>query len=850
MTGCTREPRPRRRAFLVAVLLSASLLLADQSMLHQAQANPGNYPVSFYFHNQSTKTIDTISTTLWANASQSWSSATQTENRGVRNGMPGQWDFYSEPALAGNLTLSSPTVTHLWISASATLSGAGLSATLFSVAPWGAKTTIATVTTTQTIGTGTSEYVLTLGSLSSNTVPSGYLLNLEAILTTTSATLRTATISYDTALLPDRISLTFVDHFSIQSVAYYNASLVPMTSFSRNWTTPQRQVIARANVSDSLGLYQISGVAFTVVNPSGAATVNNASMTMISGGNSSYWGLWELSFPYSSSDPSGTYLGAATGYDQSGNLKQSLLFSFRIFAAWNITISVQSSPFNSSPLQNVLLTAVDPTGLVWSGTTTAQGTADGLLEDGRRYNITAIWEGTAVATDDNISIIAPTLLNLTARVHFLSLSGIFQDSIGRPLNSVPSSLSMTAPNGTRITPDPAGSYFLQDGNFQVSDVTWKGINVAPAGSQFNPGNLSPIRLNVFDLSLAAVQQDSSGLAGAKVTLVSDNIVVATGTTDSSGIAFFRQLPGGDYVITLQSPQGQATKSLTLDRTLTTQIQVSPTPPAPFTMFDLYLFSIVVSGSIATLGGFFGLRKSGVLKFNEHGFEYLNDIVGGKIPQPASLLVSGDAGSGKTLFCEQLAADWLGKDNPVIFMSYQNSPDQTRKSMSSLRIDAKSFENRAKLALVDCYSSPAKIKSAEKYLLENPFDLTALGIKLSQALKDLGEKAPLLIIDPISALFNKVPPSVVVGFLEDKASRIKGLGGDAVFALGKGTASKEALGSIEAAADGIIDLSMIQDKKGLVRSLRVRKMRNQAFNEASFDFKIRAPKGIRFLTKRF
>jgi len=107
-----------------------------------------------------------------------------------------------------------------------------------------------------------------------------------------------------------------------------------------------------------------------------------------------------------------------------------------------------------------------------------------------------------------------------------------------------------------------------------------------------------------------------------------------------------------------------------------------------------------------------------------------------------------------------------------------------------------------------------------------------------------------VIDPISALFSKVAPSIVVSFLEDKASRIKGLGGDTLYALGRGTAPKEALGSIEASADGILDLSVAESRRGLVRSLRVRKMRNQAFKESSFDFRIRALKGIRFLTKRF
>ncbi len=72
----------------------------------------------------------------------------------------------------------------------------------------------------------------------------------------------------------------------------------------------------------------------------------------------------------------------------------------------------------------------------------------------------------------------------------------------------------------------------------------------------------------------------------------------------------------------------------------------------------------------------------------------------------------------------------------------------------------------------------------------------------------------------------------------------------MYALGRGTAPKEVLGSIEASADGIIDLSVGEGKRGLVRSLRVRKLRNQAFEESSFDFRIKALKGIRFLTKRF
>jgi len=819
---------------------------------HPVNANPGNFPVTFYLHKQSSKSLNTIpTTTLWANATQLWSTATQTESRSVRNTQLGQWDYYSQPALAGNMTITAPATVRLWISASTTLSGTTLATTLFSVAPWGAMTSMGTVTTTQTIGTSPSEFTITIGTLSSNTVPSGYILNLETVLTISGNTLRTVTVSYDTAAFPDRLILILVDHFAVQSVNYYNSTMVSMSSFSRNWSAPQRMIVAEANVSNSLGLYHITGVTFTATSSVSVPIVNNATMNMVFGGNASYWGLWRLTFPYSSNDTSGTYQGSASVFDLNGNMRASIQFSFRIFASWNTTIRILSSLPNSYPIQNVLVTATGVTGVAWSEFTSTQGMTSGPLEDGQTYNITAYWEGGIVGSADNVSIIGEPSANLTARIHFVSLAGIFQDYAGRSLDSPPQSMSMTAPNGTIIHPDPSGSYLLQDGAFLVDNITWKGINVVPLGTQVNPASLAPLRLNVFDLSLAAVNQDSIGLGNANVTLVSDNVVVATGTTDSSGIAFFHQLPGGDYVVTVESSQGRATKSLTLDRTQTSQVQISSSPASPpSSTFDLYLFGIILASAAALLGGVFGIKRAGVLKFSEHGFDYLDNIVGGRIPQPASLLVGGDAGSGKTLFCEQIAADWLGKGRPVVFFSYQNSPDQIRKSMSSLGVDVKSYESVSKLALVDCYSSPAKIKSSEKYLMENPYDLTARGIRPSEALKDLGEKEPLVVIDPVSALFSKVAPPVVVGFLEDKASRIKGLGGDTLYVLGRGAAPKEVLGSIEASADGILDLSVGEGKRGLVRSLRVRKMRNQAFKESSFGFRIKALKGIRFLTKRF
>src|SRR5215831_7410178 len=208
MTGFTLGPRQFRRALLVAVLFSTTLPLASYLSPRLVNANPGNFPLTLNLHKQSSKTINLITTTLWANATQLWSTTVQTETRNVRNTQPGQWDYYSQPAVAGNLTITAPATIHLWMSASTTLSGTSLATTLFSVAPWGAKTPIGTVTTTQNIGITPSELIISIGTLSSNIVPTGYVLNFETILTVSGNTLRTATVSYDTAMFPDRLVVT------------------------------------------------------------------------------------------------------------------------------------------------------------------------------------------------------------------------------------------------------------------------------------------------------------------------------------------------------------------------------------------------------------------------------------------------------------------------------------------------------------------------------------------------------------------------------------------------------------------------------------------------------------------
>src|SRR5437660_10652688 len=103
----------RSKAALITLLALAIVLVPNH--LPNAVASGSLQPSTFYFHNQATKTLNTISTYLWANTSQTWSSGAQFESRNMVSGTSGVWNYYSQPAKAVNVTFSVPLIFVLFL---------------------------------------------------------------------------------------------------------------------------------------------------------------------------------------------------------------------------------------------------------------------------------------------------------------------------------------------------------------------------------------------------------------------------------------------------------------------------------------------------------------------------------------------------------------------------------------------------------------------------------------------------------------------------------------------------------------------------------------------------------------
>src|SRR6266571_4603445 len=90
-------------AVISALILSLILLPGFFPLGHAPSLDQAS---SFYFHSQSSKTVNGVTTNLWANTTQFWPSLIQIQNRSAVNGSPAVWQYYTQPRMAGNVSLS------------------------------------------------------------------------------------------------------------------------------------------------------------------------------------------------------------------------------------------------------------------------------------------------------------------------------------------------------------------------------------------------------------------------------------------------------------------------------------------------------------------------------------------------------------------------------------------------------------------------------------------------------------------------------------------------------------------------------------------------------------------------
>ncbi len=222
---------------------------------------------------------------------------------------------------------------------------------------------------------------------------------------------------------------------------------------------------------------------------------------------------------------------------------------------------------------------------------------------------------------------------------------------------------------------------------------------------------------------------------------------------------------------------------------------------------------------------------------------LSGIMGGELPDAYSVMILGDAGSGKSILCQQLTHVYLNEGKPCIYVTYDCFPDEIRDNMKDLGWDLSMHEQDATFAFVDCYSSAAGKNSRERHSVKQPFALHELGTEISSALGEMKQRSPRIFLDSTVPLFTRLEPANVVEFLQDRSAMVKGENGVFLFTIGRGTIPQDLQRRLEELVDCIIDLQVVEQKGETTRRLRIRKLRGRSFSEQWVSFRIDMKKGF-------
>jgi len=227
--------------------------------------------------------------------------------------------------------------------------------------------------------------------------------------------------------------------------------------------------------------------------------------------------------------------------------------------------------------------------------------------------------------------------------------------------------------------------------------------------------------------------------------------------------------------------------------------------------------------------------------------FLGPLIKEGFPRGSSISLIGPPGIGKTIFCENLAQDFLGNGGNCLYVTLDRAPDDVRNDFQELRTNLSEKECKKRLVFVDGFSWLIG-KSQEDYRVENLANLTELSIRIASAAYDLASPI-LLIFDSVSPLAVYNPENVVVKFLQLLLARIKDWKGIGVYVVQEGVHSEEFCNTLGYLVDGIFDMKMKEEKGEIKRYFRIRSLKFMSHETKWIPFVIQADRKFKLKHRR-
>lgn len=214
-----------------------------------------------------------------------------------------------------------------------------------------------------------------------------------------------------------------------------------------------------------------------------------------------------------------------------------------------------------------------------------------------------------------------------------------------------------------------------------------------------------------------------------------------------------------------------------------------------------------------------------------GIRGFDEVTEGGLPKNRTTLVSGSAGSGKTLFgIDFLIKGATDHNEPGIFMSFEETADELYKDVGSLNLDLAGLVSRKKILLEHVVLDRRDLQ------VTGEFNLEGLFVRLEIAIDSIGAKR--VVLDSIESLYAGITNGAI---LRMEIKRLfRWLKDKQVTTIVTGEPVQESYtrhGMEEYVSDCIVVLDHRVDEEISVRRIRVIKYRGSKHGTNEYPFVI-------------
>jgi hypothetical protein len=173
------------------------------------------------------------------------------------------------------------------------------------------------------------------------------------------------------------------------------------------------------------------------------------------------------------------------------------------------------------------------------------------------------WSGDIDCVDNKITVMMDEPKSITANwIRQYSTSLIFMNNdVSKVLSEEPLKVTLTGPR--TLTTNNYTGLWLDQGVWRVEQIIWKGINVAPPGTELQVRSPGELRLltSVYPLKITTVGERGQVISGARVTLSREGAFSVETISDQHGVAEFKEIPLTYYEVIVSYKDFQVSKPM-------------------------------------------------------------------------------------------------------------------------------------------------------------------------------------------------------------------------------------------------------------------------------------------------